>query len=111
MRARNLGDRRISRRAIAAIGAAMVGRGALARTLAIPEPGLVDPLAGAAPSLPTSQLGPDQGTLWVQPPNHGGAGRLAPDFFEMFTTRSDEWAEARGFVDVWVVAHDVAPRH
>jgi hypothetical protein len=41
--------------------------------------------------------------LWVQPPNHGGPGRLAPDFFEMFTTRGDEWAEARRFVDVWVV--------
>ena len=103
MRARNLGDRRISRRAIAAIGAAMVGRGALARTLAIPEPGLVDPLAGAAPSLPTSQLGPAQGTLWVQPPNYGGAGRLAPDFFEMFTNRVEDWLEARRFVGVWVV--------
>jgi hypothetical protein len=41
--------------------------------------------------------------LWVQPPNFGGAGRLAPDFFEMFTTRGDEWAEARRFIDVWVV--------
>ena len=41
--------------------------------------------------------------MWVQPPNHGGAGRLAPDFFEMFTTRIDEWAEARRFIDVWVV--------
>ena len=30
--------------------------------------------------------GSEQGTLWVQLPNHGGAGRLAPDFFEMFTT-------------------------
>jgi hypothetical protein len=81
----------------------MVGRGALARIPAIPEPDLVDPLAGAAPSLPTSQLGPAQGTMWVQPPNHGGAGRLAPDFFEMFTTRIEEWVEARRFVGVWVV--------
>jgi hypothetical protein len=52
---------------------------------------------------PVPSAGPDQGALWVQPPNYGGAGRLAPDFFEMFTTRGDEWAEARRFIDVWVV--------
>jgi hypothetical protein len=41
--------------------------------------------------------------LWVQPPNYGGAGRLAPDFFEMFTTRRDAWAEARLSIAVWVL--------
>lgn len=52
---------------------------------------------------PASIAGPDRGALWVQPPNYGGAGRLAPDFFEMFTTRGDEWSEARSFIDVWVM--------
>lgn len=61
------------------------------------------PVQGIPFGASTPPAGPDQGTLWVQPPNHGGAGRLAPDFFEMFTTRIDEWAEARQFVDVWIV--------
>ena len=61
------------------------------------------PLSADRLFAPTSNAGPDQGTLWIQPPNHGGAGQLASDFFEMFTTRTDEWAEARRFVDVWVV--------
>jgi len=93
---------RISRRSLAAIGATVLvhrlpggdpaGRSGLQALLS------PDSFVAATPS-----AGPDQGALWVQPPNHGGAGRLAPDFFEMFTTRTDEWAEARSFVDVWVV--------
>jgi hypothetical protein len=39
----------------------------------------------------------------VQPPNHGRPGGLPPDFYEMFTTRIDEWAEARRYVAVWVL--------
>ena len=64
---------------------------------------LAAPLSPDSLFAPSPNAGPDQGSLWVQPPNHGGAGRLAPDFFEMFTTRGDEWAEGRRFVDVWVV--------
>jgi len=41
--------------------------------------------------------------LWVQLPNHGGAGRLAPDFFEMFTTRRQEWAGARRAIGVYLL--------
>ncbi|MFN8594322.1 MAG: hypothetical protein U0031_22955, partial [Thermomicrobiales bacterium] len=47
--------------------------------------------------------GPEQGELWVQLPNYGGAGRLAPDFFPMFTTRTEDWAEARQATVVWVL--------
>src|SRR5215207_7324718 len=91
----------VSRRSLAAMGASVLGHrlagdnSAGRSALAAPGP---DSLVA-----PTSIAGPDQGALWVQPPNHGGAGRLAPDFFEMFTTRGDEWAEARRFIDVWVV--------
>jgi len=93
---------RISRRSLAAIGATVLGH-RLAGGDPAGRSGLeallsLDSFVAATPS-----AGPDQGVLWVQPPNHGGAGRLAPDFFEMFTTRIDEWAEARKFVDVWVV--------
>jgi hypothetical protein len=96
------GRERISRRSLAAMGATVLGHRVAAHNpagrsafAALPS---ADRLFAPAPS-----AGPDQGSLWVQPPNHGGAGRLAPDFFEMFTTRIDEWAEARRFVDVWVV--------
>jgi hypothetical protein len=96
------GRGRLSRRSLAAIGAT-----ALAHRLAAGRPagwpGLAAPLRSASLFAPTPVSGPDQGALWVQPPNYGGAGRLAPDLFEMFTTRGDEWAEARRFVDVWVV--------
>ena len=47
--------------------------------------------------------GPEQGALWVQLPNHGGPGRLAPDFHEMFTTRTRAWAQARGYIRVFVL--------
>jgi hypothetical protein len=87
---------RISRRAVAAIGAAVLGNRVAGRH---PAP-MLESATQVSPAPPS---GPTQGTLWVQPPNYGGAGRLAPDFFEMFTTRTDEWAEARRFVDVWVV--------
>jgi hypothetical protein len=95
------GRERISRRSLAAMGASVLGHrlagdnSAGRSALAAPGP---DNLVA-----PASVAGPEQGALWVQPPNHGGAGRLAPDFFEMFTTRGDEWAEAREFIDVWVV--------
>ena len=98
------GRRRMSRRALTGIGAATIGRRLVPGASVSGWPGLVSP---SAPGSPFGSVirpsGPDQGTLWVQPPNHGGAGRLAPDFFEMFTTRTDEWAEARRFVGVWVV--------
>jgi len=102
VRNQNTSQERISRRSLAAMGATVLGHRVAGH----------NPLGWSAlaalPSAdrlfaPTSNAGPDQGSLWVQPPNHGGAGRLAPDFFEMFTTRGDEWAEARRFVDVWVV--------
>jgi hypothetical protein len=96
------GRERISRRSLAAMGATVLGSRFAAHTpmgwSALAAPPSADSLFA-----PTLKAGPDQGSLWVQPPNHGGAGRLAPDFFEMFTTRGDEWAEAREFVDVWVV--------
>jgi len=102
VRNQNTSQERISRRALAAMGATVLGH-----RVAAHNPVGWSALA-ALPSAdrlfaPTSNAGPDQGSLWVQPPNHGGAGRLAPDFFEMFTTRGDEWAEARRFIDVWVV--------
>ncbi len=61
--------------------------------------------AHAAPLVPPAiaASGPPRGALWVQLPNHGGAGRLAPDFREMFTTRSDDWAESRRSIAVWVL--------
>ena len=90
------GPERLSRRALAAVGATvLVDQLAGTRSAAVWDS--ATPVSQAHPS------GPDQGSLWVQPPNHGGAGRLAPDAFEMFTTRTDEWAEARQFIDVWVV--------
>jgi hypothetical protein len=42
-------------------------------------------------------------SLWLQPPNYGGAGRLPPDFAEMFTTRVAAWTEARQATAVWIV--------
>jgi hypothetical protein len=36
----------------------------------------------------------------VQPPNLGVAGQVPPDFSAMFTSRSDEWPEARHFASV-----------
>jgi hypothetical protein len=38
--------------------------------------------------------------LWVQPPNLGVAGQVPPDFPAMFTSRSEEWSEARRFTSV-----------
>ncbi len=101
------GRERISRRSLAAMGATVLGQTVLGHRFAGDNlagwSALAAPLSADRLFAPTPSAGPDQGSLWVQPPNHGGAGRLAPDFFEMFTTRSDEWAEARRFVDVWVV--------
>jgi hypothetical protein len=94
----------MSRRALTGIGTATVTHWLVAGVSASGWPGLVPPPAKGPPfrsAIPPA--GPDQGTLWVQPPNHGGAGWLAPDFFEMFTTRTDEWTEVRRFVGVWVV--------
>ena len=93
---------RISRRLLAAMGATLLGH-RLAGDNLTGRSERVAPLGPDSLVEPTPIAGPDQGSLWVQPPNHGGAGRLAPDVFEMFTTRADEWVEARGFVDVWVV--------
>ncbi len=95
---------RISRRSLAAMGATVLGHqlaGGVSASASPPE--LVAPLSRDGLFAPAPVAGPDQGSLWVQPPNYGGAGELAPDFFKMFTTRGDEWDEARGFVDVWVV--------
>ena len=95
---------RISRRSLAGMGATVLGQ-RLAGDNPAGRSALAAPLGPDSPSpaTPVPRAGPDQGALWVQPPNYGGAGRLAPDFFEMFTTRGDEWAEARRFIDVWVV--------
>ena len=93
---------RITRRSLAAIGATVYGQ-RLAGGNPAGRSTLAALLSPDSLFAPTPITGPDQGSLWVQPPNHGGAGRLPPDFFEMFTTRGDEWAEARRFVDVWVV--------
>ncbi len=93
---------RISRRSLSAIGATVLGH-RLAGDNLTGWSERVAPLGPDSLVAPTPITGPDQGSLWIQPPNHGGAGRLAPDFFEMFTTRGDEWAEARRFIDVWVV--------
>src|SRR5215207_8135135 len=101
VKSQDLGQVRISRRSLAAMGASVLGH-----HLAGDHPAGRSALAAPGPDslvAATSIAGPDQGALWVQPPNHGGAGRLAPDFFEMFTTRGDEWTESRGFIDVWVV--------
>jgi hypothetical protein len=80
---------------------------AAARNLGFPLNGAVASrdasFLGMTRSASAIPSGPDQGSLWVQPPNHGRAGGLAPDFFEMFTTRMDEWEEARRFVAVWVL--------
>src|SRR5215211_2009750 len=92
----------MSRRSFAAIAATVLGH-RLAAANPEDRPGLVAPLSPGRSLTPTPIAGPDQGSLWVQPPNYGGAGGLAPDFFEMFTTRTDEWAESREFVAVWVV--------
>jgi hypothetical protein len=101
VKSQDLGQVRITRRSLAAMGASVLGH-----QLAGDNPAGQSALAAPGPDslvALTSIAGPDQGALWVQPPNHGGAGRLAPDFFEMFTTRGDEWTEARRFIDVWVV--------
>ncbi len=92
----------ISRRSLAAMGATALGH-RLAGGSAAGQPALAALPSPDSLFASVSVGGPDQGSLWVQPPNHGGAGRLAPDFFEMFTTGGDEWAEARRFIDVWVV--------
>ena len=102
MENQSLRRERMSRRSLAAIGAMVLGH-RLARGFPAGRPEFVAPRARDDLVAPTPVAGPDQGSLWIQPPHHGGAGRLAPDFFEMFTTRTDEWAEARAFVDVWVV--------
>jgi len=93
---------RMSRRSLVAIGATVLGH-RLAGGFPAGRPELVAPLGRDAFFALTPVAGPDQGSLWVQPPNYGGAGGLAPDFFEMFTTRTDEWAEARAYVEIWVV--------
>lgn len=56
-------------------------------------------------SLPASSapIGPSQGELWIQLPNYLRAGGLAPDFFEMFTTATDQWAVSRAFTSVWIL--------
>ncbi|HEU0116548.1 MAG TPA: hypothetical protein VFQ80_17790 [Thermomicrobiales bacterium] len=60
------------------------------------------PLA-ASPATPVASpvAGPERGALWVQDNNMGHAGGLPPDFKAMFTTRRDEWAAARRFIDVY----------
>jgi hypothetical protein len=100
----NQGPRRerISRRSLAAMGATVLGH-QLAGGVSARRPEFVAPLSRDGLFAPVPAAGPDRGSLWVQPPNSGGAGGLAPDFFEMFTTRGEEWAGARGFIDVWVV--------
>jgi hypothetical protein len=64
---------------------------------------MVPPLRPSASSASTSPTGPDQGELWLQLPNYLRAGGLAPDFFAMFTTATEEWAVSRSFTSVWVL--------
>ena len=102
MNSHNLGRGGLSRRSLTRIGTATLAHhlaGGSASGWQVP---LASPVL-TSPSTPTPPASPEPGTLWIQPPNHGGAGRLAPDFFEMFTSRNDAWVEARQFVDVWVV--------
>jgi hypothetical protein len=54
-------------------------------------------------SASATATGPAQGELWIQLPNYLGAGGLAPDFFAMFTTETDQWAVSRAFTSVWVL--------
>ncbi len=92
---------RLSRRALTTGGAAslvrpfVAGREGLRRETDSPD--------ARSRTAVILESGPARGALWVQLPNHGGAGRLAPDFVDMFTTRSDEWAEARRSIAVWVL--------
>jgi hypothetical protein len=41
--------------------------------------------------------------LWVQDNNMGQAGGLPPDFHEMYTTRTAEWAQARRHIRVYLL--------
>ena len=50
--------------------------------------------AGRGVATPGAPVGPERGTLWVQDNNLAQAGGITPDFKEMFTTRTAEWAEA-----------------
>ena len=66
----------------------------------------ISALAGSAShfsSHPSLADDPHMPTIWLQPPNHGGAGGLPPDFTEMFTTRVAEWSAARQATAVWIV--------
>ncbi|CAA9564045.1 MAG: hypothetical protein AVDCRST_MAG19-2072 [uncultured Thermomicrobiales bacterium] len=67
------------------------------------------PIAGSGPRdgqkavSPAAPAAPERGTLWVQDNNLAQAGGITPDFKEMFTTRTEEWARAREFVGVYLL--------
>lgn len=58
---------------------------------------------GALPATSSAPTGSDQGELWIQLPNYLRAGGLAPDFFAMFTSATEQWAVSRAFTSVWVL--------
>jgi hypothetical protein len=41
--------------------------------------------------------------LWIQDNNMGNAGGLPPDFHELFTKRTAEWAQARHYIGVYLL--------
>jgi hypothetical protein len=47
--------------------------------------------------------GPARGVLWIQDNNMGNASGLPPDFHELFTTRTAEWAQARQYIGVYLL--------
>jgi hypothetical protein len=101
MLVRDATGRRVSRRALMAAGTALVAEATVA---GLPQPRREGRALAASQDTTDGPIGgPSRGALWVQLPNHGGAGRLAPDFGDMFTARSDEWVEARRSIAVWVL--------
>lgn len=66
-----------------------------------PAEGVTGARPGAAS--PAAPLGPERGTLWVQDNNLAQPGGIVPDFKEMFTTRTEEWARAREFIGVYLL--------
>lgn len=58
---------------------------------------------GDATPAAAQPTGPDQGILWIQENNMGAAGGLPPDFHDLFTTRTADWAEARRYVGVYLL--------
>lgn len=78
----------------------VAGGALLAATLGTPGLTWATRLAGQQRDFDPLRMAP---SLWLQPPNYGGAGALPPDFAEMFTTRIAAWTEARQATAVWIV--------